>query len=63
MPDRIIGDLRAAAHAPALNNFGSAVSIIQDELAHAQLALRTAGGGVTMVLFMPCHIRLGHARA
>ena len=27
--------LRAAAHAPALNNFGSAVSIIQDELAHA----------------------------
>src|ERR1044072_2004911 len=25
--------LRAASHAPALNNFGSAVSIIQDELA------------------------------
>src|SRR5687767_15197847 len=27
--------LRAALHAPALNNYGSAVSIIQDELAHA----------------------------
>jgi ring-1,2-phenylacetyl-CoA epoxidase subunit PaaA len=29
--------LRAAQHAPALNNFGSAVSIIQDELAHAHI--------------------------
>jgi ring-1,2-phenylacetyl-CoA epoxidase subunit PaaA len=32
--------LRAAAHAPALNNFGSAVSIIQDELAHAHIGYR-----------------------
>jgi ring-1,2-phenylacetyl-CoA epoxidase subunit PaaA len=30
----------AAAHAPALNNFGSAVSIIQDELAHAHIGYR-----------------------
>jgi ring-1,2-phenylacetyl-CoA epoxidase subunit PaaA len=29
--------LRAAQHAPALNNFGSAISIIQDELAHAHI--------------------------
>src|ERR1700730_11570188 len=29
--------LRAAQHAPALNNFGSAVSIVQDELAPAHL--------------------------
>ena len=28
--------LRAAQHAPALNNFGSAVSIVQDELAPAE---------------------------
>src|SRR6202042_3425465 len=35
--------LRAAAHAPALNNFGSAVSIIQDELAHAHIGYRLAG--------------------
>jgi ring-1,2-phenylacetyl-CoA epoxidase subunit PaaA len=32
--------LRAASHAPALNNFGSAVSIIQDELAHAHIGYR-----------------------
>src|SRR5262245_57393012 len=32
--------LRAADHAPALNNFGSAVSIVQDELAHAHIAYR-----------------------
>jgi len=32
--------LRAAQHAPALNNFGSAVSIIQDELAHAHIGYR-----------------------
>jgi ring-1,2-phenylacetyl-CoA epoxidase subunit PaaA len=32
--------LRAAAHAPALNNFGSAVTIIQDELAHAHIGYR-----------------------
>src|ERR671934_1816232 len=32
--------LRAAQHAPALNNFGSAMSIIQDELAHAHIAFR-----------------------
>src|SRR3954470_16245801 len=32
--------LRAAKHAPALNNYGSAVSIIQDELAHAHIAYR-----------------------
>src|ERR1700755_1105749 len=35
--------LRAAAHAPALNNFGSAVSIIQDELAHAHIGYRLLG--------------------
>src|SRR4051812_49827668 len=29
--------LRAAKHAPALNNYGSAVSIIQDQLAHAHI--------------------------
>src|SRR3954462_12335774 len=29
--------LRAARHAPALNNFGSAMSIVQDELAHAHI--------------------------
>jgi ring-1,2-phenylacetyl-CoA epoxidase subunit PaaA len=32
--------LRAAEHAPALNNFGSAVSIVQDELAHAHIGYR-----------------------
>jgi ring-1,2-phenylacetyl-CoA epoxidase subunit PaaA len=32
--------LRAAGHAPALNNFGSAMSIIQDELAHAHIGYR-----------------------
>jgi ring-1,2-phenylacetyl-CoA epoxidase subunit PaaA len=32
--------LRAAKHAPALNNFGSAISIVQDELAHAHIAYR-----------------------
>src|ERR1700742_4128491 len=35
--------LRAAAHAPALNNFGSAMSIIQDELAHAHIGYRLLG--------------------
>jgi ring-1,2-phenylacetyl-CoA epoxidase subunit PaaA len=32
--------LRAAQHAPVLNNFGSAMSIVQDELAHAHIAYR-----------------------
>jgi ring-1,2-phenylacetyl-CoA epoxidase subunit PaaA len=41
--------LRAAAHAPALNNFGSAVSICQDELAHAHIGYRLLGDlGVDM---------------
>ena len=41
--------LRAATHAPALNNFGSAVSIIQDELAHAHIGYRLLGDlGVDM---------------
>lgn len=41
--------LRAATHAPALNNFGSAVSIVQDELAHAHIAYRLLGDlGVDM---------------
>jgi ring-1,2-phenylacetyl-CoA epoxidase subunit PaaA len=41
--------LRAAQHAPALNNFGSAVSIIQDELAHAHIGYRLLGDlGVDM---------------
>jgi ring-1,2-phenylacetyl-CoA epoxidase subunit PaaA len=41
--------LRAARHAPALNNFGSAVSIVQDELAHAHIAYRLLGDlGVDM---------------
>jgi ring-1,2-phenylacetyl-CoA epoxidase subunit PaaA len=35
--------LRAAHHAPALNNFGSAMSIIQDELAHAHIGYRLLG--------------------
>ncbi len=35
--------LRAAQHAPALNNFGSAVSIIQDELAHAHIGYSLLG--------------------
>lgn len=30
----------AAVHAPTLNNFGSAISIIQDELGHAHIAYR-----------------------
>src|SRR3954447_15279293 len=41
--------LRAAQHAPALNNFGSAVSIIQDELAHAHIGYQLLGDlGVDM---------------
>jgi ring-1,2-phenylacetyl-CoA epoxidase subunit PaaA len=41
--------LRAANHAPALNNFGSAMSIVQDELAHAHIAYRLLGDlGVDM---------------
>ncbi len=41
--------LRAAQHAPALNNLGSAVSIIQDELAHAHIGYRLLGDlGVDM---------------
>ena len=41
--------LRAAEHAPALNNFGSAISIIQDELAHAHIGYRLLGDlGVDM---------------
>jgi ring-1,2-phenylacetyl-CoA epoxidase subunit PaaA len=35
--------LRAARHAPALNNFGSAMSIVQDELAHAHIGYRLLG--------------------
>ncbi|MHB8691527.1 MAG: Phenylacetic acid catabolic protein [Solirubrobacteraceae bacterium] len=41
--------LRAAQHAPALNNLGSAISIIQDELAHAHIGYRLLGDlGVDM---------------
>jgi ring-1,2-phenylacetyl-CoA epoxidase subunit PaaA len=41
--------LRAARNAPALNNFGSAMSIIQDELAHAHIGYRLLGDlGVDM---------------
>ncbi len=41
--------LRAAQHAPALNNYGSAISIVQDELAHAHIAYRLLGDlGVDM---------------
>ncbi len=41
--------LRAAQHAPALNNYGSAVSIVQDELAHAHIGYRLLGDlGVDM---------------
>jgi ring-1,2-phenylacetyl-CoA epoxidase subunit PaaA len=41
--------LRAARHAPALNNYGSAMSIIQDELAHAHIGYRLLGDlGVDM---------------
>jgi ring-1,2-phenylacetyl-CoA epoxidase subunit PaaA len=41
--------LRAAQHAPALNNYGSAISIIQDELAHAHIGYRLLGDlGVNM---------------
>src|ERR1700753_3775722 len=45
--------LRAASHAPALNNFGSAMSIIQDELAHAHIGYRLLGDlGVDMDLLL-----------
>jgi ring-1,2-phenylacetyl-CoA epoxidase subunit PaaA len=41
--------LRAAQHAPALNNCGSAMSIVQDELAHAHIGYRLLGDlGVDM---------------
>ena len=41
--------LRAAKHAPALNNYGSAMSIVQDELAHAHIGYRLLGDlGVDM---------------
>jgi ring-1,2-phenylacetyl-CoA epoxidase subunit PaaA len=41
--------LRAAQYAPALNNYGSAMSIIQDELAHAHIGYRLLGDlGVDM---------------
>src|SRR4051794_6025908 len=41
--------LRAAQHAPALNSFGSAMSIVQDELAHAHIGYRLLGDlGVDM---------------
>jgi ring-1,2-phenylacetyl-CoA epoxidase subunit PaaA len=41
--------LRAAQYAPVLNNFGSAMSIIQDELAHAHIGYRLLGDlGVDM---------------
>ncbi|MBV9423696.1 MAG: phenylacetate-CoA oxygenase subunit PaaI [Solirubrobacterales bacterium] len=41
--------LLAAQSAPALNNFGSAMSIIQDELAHAHIGYRLLGDlGVDM---------------
>jgi len=41
--------LRAAQDAPALNNFGSAMSIVQDELAHAHIGYRLLGDlGVDM---------------
>ncbi|WP_354698598.1 1,2-phenylacetyl-CoA epoxidase, subunit A [Paraconexibacter sp. AEG42_29] len=41
--------LRAATHAPALNNYGSAMSIVQDELAHAHIGYRLLGDlGVEM---------------
>ena len=41
--------LRAAQHAPTLNTFGSAMSIIQDELAHAHIGYRLLGDlGVDM---------------
>ena len=41
--------IRAAQHAPALNNFGSAMSIVQDELAHAHIGYRLLGDlGVDM---------------
>ena len=41
--------LRAAGHAPALNNFGSAMSIIQDELAHAHIGYRLLGDRKSVV--------------
>src|SRR3954465_15498996 len=45
--------LRAAQHAPALNNFGSAMSIVQDELAHAHIGYRLLGDlGVDMDLLI-----------
>lgn len=41
--------LRAAQDAPAFNNFGSAMSIVQDELAHAHIGYRLLGDlGVDM---------------
>ncbi len=52
----------AAVHAPNLNNFGSAISIIQDELGHAHIAyrlLRDLGVDTEKLIFErdPCNFK------
>ena len=56
----------AAVHAPTLNNFGSALSIIQDELGHAHIAyrlLRDLGVDTEQLIFErePRHFKYPYA--
>jgi ring-1,2-phenylacetyl-CoA epoxidase subunit PaaA len=56
----------AAIHAPSLNNFGSAISIIQDELGHAHIAyrlLRDLGVDTEQLIFErePRHFKYPYA--
>jgi ring-1,2-phenylacetyl-CoA epoxidase subunit PaaA len=56
----------AAIHAPTLNNFGSALSIIQDELGHAHIAyrlLRDLGVDTDQLIFerAPRHFKYPYA--
>ena len=56
----------AATHAPSLNTFGSAISIIQDELSHAHIAyrlLRDLGVDTEKLIFErePCHFKYPYA--
>lgn len=56
----------AAVHAPTLNNFGSALSIIQDELGHAHIAyrlLRDLGVDTDQLIFErePRHFKYPYA--
>src|SRR5438128_10588521 len=56
----------AAVHAPSLNTFGSAISIIQDELGHAHIAyrlLRDRGVDTEKLIFdrEPLHFKYPYA--